>query len=109
MKREEILNKTGKAGVLVSLAAFLMFGLMHGALVGGTLGINTVKFLYTDALSMSETVMRIATVTGMALGAAVTCAMFVTCGLTVGRVVGYVWTDAGRVEDRDKTGALGIN
>jgi len=109
MKREEILNRTGKAGVIASLVAFLMFGLMHGALVGGTLGINTARFLFTDALTMSETVMRVATITGMALGASVTCAMFVTCGLTLGRVAGYVWTDACRVDEEDKTGALSLN
>jgi len=109
MKREAILNRTGKAGIIASLVAFVMFGLMHGALVGGTLGIHTAKLLFTDAVMVSETAMRIATMMGMALGAAVTCAMFVTCGLTLGRVAGYVLTVGGLEEDTDKTGAFRLN
>jgi len=109
MKREDILSKTGKAGMLAGIAAFLMFGLMHGALVGGTIGANTSRMILGDAAGMGEIVTRLSLMAGMALGAAVTCAMFVTCGLTLGRLVGYVWTDNGRARENDKTEALRLN
>jgi len=108
MKREEILRKTGRAGVLAGIAAFLLFGMMHGALVGGTIGVNTSRMILSNAAGFGEIVTRVSLMAGMALGAAVTCAMFVTCGLTVGRLVGYVWAD-GHAKDRDETRAVSLN
>jgi len=75
---------------VAGVVAFLMFGLLNGALVGGTFGMETGSYIFGYGPESGDTVPRIMAAAGMLVGVAITGAMFVTCGLALGRLAGLV-------------------
>jgi len=75
---------------VAGVVAFLMFGLLNGALVGGTFGMETGSYIFGYGPESGDTVPRIMAAVGMLVGVAITGAMFVTCGLALGRLAGML-------------------
>lgn len=80
----------GHMGWISGTVAFLLFGLLQGALVGGTVGIETGAYLFGYDASAGAVMPRIMAAAGMLAGVAITGAMFVTCGLALGRLTGIL-------------------
>lgn len=89
MDRQKMKRAIGRLGILGGLAAFLAFGLLNGALVGGTVGLDTWSYL-SGGMVEGEIWPRVMTATGMITGVMITGAMFVTFGLAAGRVAGFL-------------------
>ncbi|HEX9859604.1 MAG TPA: hypothetical protein VGB23_00255 [Nitrospirota bacterium] len=87
MDRQKMKRTIGRLGILGGLAAFLAFGLLNGALVGGTVGLDTWSYMSGGAAG-SDIGPRVMTAVGMITGVMITGAMFGTFGLAAGRVAG---------------------
>lgn len=85
MNTKDMKKTIGRVGILAGVAAFLAFGLMQGALVGGTVGIDTGTYIFGGGLGT-----RVMAGFGMLAGVVITGAMFVTCGLAAGRLAGFL-------------------
>lgn len=90
MDRTALTKKIGRIGIMAGLAAFLAFGILQGALVGGTVGLNAGAYLFGPA--DGGLAVRTMAGTGMIMGVLITGAMFMTCGLAAGMLAGALIT-----------------
>lgn len=90
MSRQRLTRAFGHMGWITGTAAFLLFGLLQGALVGGTVGLETGSYLFGYGSSAGDTMPRIMAAAGMLAGIAIAGAVFVTCGLALGRLTGIL-------------------
>jgi hypothetical protein len=82
----DLSKKMGLIGSGIGVVMFFIYGLLQGALLGGTAGIQAGSYLFTD----SDLAPRVLAGGGMVLGAVLAAIIFVTGGFATGRVVGYM-------------------
>jgi len=88
MKAREISKKVGLVGGGVGFMLFLMFGLLQGALLGGTAGVQAGAFLFEGG-ALAEWTPRVLAALGMAAGVMSSAVIFITGGFATGRILGY--------------------
>jgi hypothetical protein len=86
MRRNRISRKLGMVGTGVGVTLFLLYGVTHGALIGGTAGLKAGAVL----AGMGEMMPRLMGGFGMLLGILVAALFMIGGGFAVGRLVGQV-------------------
>ena len=89
----DITKKCGLIGAGIGLALFAVFGLLEGAMIGGTAGIGIVNYIFgqgTLEIMGGELMPRIMIAASMLAGVMVSCIAFVVAGSVVGAAGGYV-------------------
>jgi len=86
-------KKCGLVGAGAGLALFAVFGLLQGALIGGTAGIGIARYIFgagTLELMANELLPRVVIAASMLAGVMVSCIAFVVMGGVIGAACGYV-------------------
>ncbi len=92
-QRGEIAKKCGLIGGGIGLALFAVFGLLEGALIGGTAGLGIINYLFGEGtleIMGSELLPRILIAASMLAGVLVSLIAFVVAGSVAGAAGGYV-------------------
>ena len=87
MKNTENTKNWGHIGAWAGVAGFLAYGLMHGALVGGTAGLQASLYI-AGGTAAADMVSRVMTAAGMLAGAGFAAFAFVVTGFALGRMAG---------------------
>lgn len=90
----ELSKKLGLIGSGFGVVMFAVYGLLQGALLGGTAGIEAGKYLAAG----SDLAPRVLAAAGMLLGVGLAAVVFVTGGFATGRVIGYLMGSVARKE-----------
>lgn len=97
----ELSKKLGLIGSGFGVVMFFVYGLLQGALLGGTAGLEAAKYLAAG----SDLVPRVLAGAGMVLGVGLAAIVFVTGGFATGRVLGYVMGSVVRKEEATPSAA----
>ena len=92
IQRNLLIKKTALIGAGIGLAMFAVFGLLHGALIGGTAGLGIANYVFgesTLALMANELLPRIVVGASMLVGVMVAAIAFVVSGSVIGAAGGY--------------------
>jgi hypothetical protein len=82
----ETSKRMGLIGSGMGVVMFFVYGLLQGALLGGTAGIQASGYMFAESGLAS----RMLAGGGMVIGVVLAAIIFVTGGFATGRVVGYV-------------------
>jgi len=92
-KNTVVVKKCGLIGAGIGIALFAVFGLMQGALIGGTAGMAIANYIFgsgTLAIMADELLPRIVLAASMLAGVAASCIAFVVAGSVAGAAGGYL-------------------
>jgi hypothetical protein len=101
MKRNGLERKMGYMGSGAGVALFAGYGVLHGALIGGTAGLQVGVFFCGTGVTCLLT--RIAAGLGMVAGVGMAALIFILGGYAAGRILGQVM---GPVADRADFGLV---
>lgn len=83
---KDLSKKLGLIGSGCGVVMFGIYGLLQGALLGGTAGVEAGNYLFADG----DLLPRVLAGGGMVLGVILAAIIFITGGFATGRVIGYV-------------------
>ena len=92
VSRGELMKKCGLVGSGIGLALFGVFGLLQGALLGGTAGIAIANHIFganTFEVMGNDLLPRVIMAASMLAGVVVSCVMFVVTGGAIGAAGGF--------------------
>lgn len=92
IQKSVIIKKCGLIGSGGGLALFAVFGLLQGALIGGTAGIGIARYIFgagTLEIMASDLLPRVVIAASMLAGVLVSCIAFVVMGGVIGAACGY--------------------
>ena len=90
MKTRELSKSMGLVGSGAGVVAFLLKGLLQGALIGGTVGLKMGGYLFGESAMGGDVAVRALAAAGMLIGVALSAAMFIITGYALGRLAAYV-------------------
>ena len=92
VRKAEIVKRCGLIGAGIGTALFAVFGLLQGALIGGTAGLAVANHIFgatTLELLADELLPRIIVAASMLTGVLVSLVAFVVAGAGAGAAFGY--------------------
>jgi hypothetical protein len=90
--RGDLMKKCGLVGSGIGLALFAVFGLLQGAMLGGTAGIGIANYVFganTFEVMGNDLLPRAIMAASMLAGVVISCVMFVVAGGAVGAAGGF--------------------
>ncbi len=102
--RSELMKKCGLVGSGIGLALFAVFGLLQGALLGGTAGVAIANYIFganTFEVMGNDLLPRVIMAASMLAGVVISCVMFVVAGGVVGAAGGFALSLLTRSETKE--------